>query len=255
MIAEQKRVLVLGATGFLGTHAVQSFLTRGHIVTALVRGKPHDSEFVHRRLFEQVRIVGGMAEDTMGLRHIISLHEIDAIVQCAGTDTANGTHALTASVMTAVAHSSTKPMVIVPLRASDTTSQPRFQVPPSSKLNVAFVRLPELFGPGELRPDRWITRLFHQAAQGYALPWPDSNQNWLDVTTAADHLANTLYTAGVNSLGHWIDTAAAFTTPELMAQVKAGSTPVAETLTWYRANADRIAARIAAGMLSLRAAA
>lgn len=73
------RVLITGATGFLGTHIAALLLNRGHQVRALIRSTSNT-----RRLEEQgeIELVVGNLEDRSSLSS--AMNGMDAVVHCAG---------------------------------------------------------------------------------------------------------------------------------------------------------------------------
>lgn len=247
---EHRRALVLGATGFLGGALVHTLLDRGLKVSALVRGKPQGSEFVRTRLFEKTSLAGGIIEDTSRLRQIIALHEIDCIYHCAAGATPSETHSLTEFVLQAVATSERKPSVVVPLAASAAI---RFRAQPPARLNVAFVKLPELFGAGNLHLERFTAELFANAAKQEPLPVAYRDFGVLDVSSAADELANAaeICEQSTSATGHDLKAEPLATSRELYAAVKAEQSLrlvsessklqecVKATLEWYRTTAPR----------------
>ncbi|MCA9672378.1 MAG: NAD-dependent epimerase/dehydratase family protein [Myxococcales bacterium] len=86
-----KRVLVTGATGFLGLRTVDFLLEAGYMVRALVRGSSDTSALRERN----VEIVVGSLEPAVGLDAAVS--GVDAIVHSAGGGRAIGKDALFAA--------------------------------------------------------------------------------------------------------------------------------------------------------------
>lgn len=72
------RVLVTGATGFLGSHVADKLQAKGHDVRALVR----ESSRTDALKKKQVQIVQGSLEGNRGLHE--AMQDIDAVVHCAG---------------------------------------------------------------------------------------------------------------------------------------------------------------------------
>jgi len=72
------RLLILGATGGIGTELISQGLDRGHLITAFVRS-PKKVGRVHERL----RVVAGDARDVRQLRSVFPGH--DAVLSTLGT--------------------------------------------------------------------------------------------------------------------------------------------------------------------------
>jgi NAD(P)-dependent dehydrogenase (short-subunit alcohol dehydrogenase family) len=255
---------VLGAAGFLGTATVQALLDRGTKVTCLLRGQPGDSEFAFRRLFEKANVAQGYIQDAVRLRQIITLHEVDVIFQCAAGATISETHSLTRAAIDVAARSERQPPVIVPLRDAEASARVKYQAFGPSRSNVAFVRLPDLFGTGARNVERWPHSLFADAVLGRPLSPPPRQVGVCDVAVAASALADAAMTLSkpFPATGHWIDVPPQATSRELLNAVKDELGPrlfgessslqesVRTTLAWYRSNAARWSDR-----MSLQAAA
>jgi nucleoside-diphosphate-sugar epimerase len=248
-----RRVLVLGCTGFLGGWAVRGLLARGAEVVGLVRDPNPESDFFRDKLYHQVHISRGRAEDATRLRTLIAVYEPQLVVQCAADP--NGV--ADAFHYAAVAAAGSIP-VVIPVHPNAVvhprTSQDR-------EHTITFVRVPLLFGMGDRRWDRWPPRLFQSVARGEPLSPPppelvgapvlhirDAVNGLLDVInppeqpvagqagvrsaaltpqgTAADLFAAVVRQTTVGPRLH--DTA---DTPE---GVKALDPAVAETIVWYR---------------------
>src|SRR5687767_15631455 len=78
-----RRVLVLGCTGYLGGWAVRGLLARGADVVGLVRDPSPDSDFFRDKLYHQVHVARGRADDVVRLRTLIAVYEPQLVVQCA----------------------------------------------------------------------------------------------------------------------------------------------------------------------------
>jgi CDP-glucose 4,6-dehydratase len=78
-----RRVLVTGATGFLGGWLVRELLAREAEVTALIRRHRPDSQFFAAGLDRRVRIVEGEVADDHLLRRLLPEHDIQTIFHTA----------------------------------------------------------------------------------------------------------------------------------------------------------------------------
>ena len=220
------RSLVLGATGFLGGAVAQALLDRGDTVSALVRGKPIHSEFVRTRLYDKCNLAGGIIEDINRLRQVLALHEIDCVYQCAAGGTVSETHMLTEFALQAIARCGRTVRMAVPL---DESSRVRFTAPPNG-LQVQFVKLPMLFGPGQLNPT-WTASLFMAAAQGRPMPMPIRDVNVLDVHSAATAL---IAEVEPEPLGTSRELYACLNDAGKLRVVRPLDEPARQTLEWYR---------------------
>jgi CDP-glucose 4,6-dehydratase len=86
----EKKVLVTGATGLVGSWLVKELLKRGARVVALIKDFDPQSELIRSKTHEQVTIVNGKLEDYQRLELIISEHEIDTVFHL-GAQTIVGT--------------------------------------------------------------------------------------------------------------------------------------------------------------------
>lgn len=78
-----RRVLVTGATGLLGSHLTAALCERRASVVCLVRDEIADSQFSRLRLGDRVTTVRGRLEDFELLERILNEHEIDTVFHCA----------------------------------------------------------------------------------------------------------------------------------------------------------------------------
>jgi hypothetical protein len=224
-------------------------------VTALLREKPGTSL---PPFLDKVSVVYGSVEDATRLRQFIALHEVDVVLQCAAGATVSETHSLTHSAIDAAARSDRQPPVIVPLRAAETSTRVKYQAFGPSRSNVAFVQLPDLFGPGPADFSRWPHSLFVRAAQERPLEQPPRMVGVCDVAAAAAALVDVWQTASrpYPATGHWIEVPAQATSRELLHAVRDEQGPrifgesgslqesVRATLAWYRSNAAQWSGRM-----------
>jgi nucleoside-diphosphate-sugar epimerase len=78
------RVLLLGATGNLGSRLVPALLTHGHSVVAYVRSASKLETLLPATVYEQVTIVQGDAKNSQSIQKAILDHKCDAVVSTAG---------------------------------------------------------------------------------------------------------------------------------------------------------------------------
>jgi len=79
------RVLLLGATGNLGSRCLQALIAHKHIVTVVVRNVSKLESMMSPALLEQIHaIVEGDATDSAALEKAILDHDIEGIVDVAG---------------------------------------------------------------------------------------------------------------------------------------------------------------------------
>jgi nucleoside-diphosphate-sugar epimerase len=78
------RVLLLGATGNLGSRLVPALLTHGHSVVAYVRSASKLETLLPATVYEQVTIVQGDAKNSQSITKAILDHKCDAVVSTAG---------------------------------------------------------------------------------------------------------------------------------------------------------------------------
>jgi nucleoside-diphosphate-sugar epimerase len=78
------RVLLLGATGNLGSRLVPALLTHGHTVIAYVRSASKLETLLPATVYEQVTIVQGDAMNSQSIQKAILDNKCDAVVSTAG---------------------------------------------------------------------------------------------------------------------------------------------------------------------------
>ena len=78
-----KRVLVTGATGLVGSSLVKELLAKGAYVVALVRDPDPQSEFYRSMDYQSTSIVSGQLEDYWTLERAINEHQIDTVFHLA----------------------------------------------------------------------------------------------------------------------------------------------------------------------------
>jgi CDP-glucose 4,6-dehydratase len=74
-----RRVLVTGATGFVGSWVVQALLKRQAQLVALIRDLDHQSELVRSGAIRHVAIVTGRLEDYATVERAVNEHEVDTV--------------------------------------------------------------------------------------------------------------------------------------------------------------------------------
>lgn len=78
------RVLLLGATGNLGSRLVPALLTHEHSVVAYVRSASKLENLLPATVFEQVTVVQGDATNSQSIKKAIADHKCDAVISTAG---------------------------------------------------------------------------------------------------------------------------------------------------------------------------
>lgn len=86
----EKRALVTGATGLVGSWLVKELLDRGAYVVALIRDMDPQSELVRSGAIRHISVVNGRLEDYADLERGICEHEIDTVFHL-GAQTIVGT--------------------------------------------------------------------------------------------------------------------------------------------------------------------
>ncbi|RFU35664.1 hypothetical protein B7463_g701, partial [Scytalidium lignicola] len=78
------RVLLLGATGNLGTRVIPALLAHRHILFIYVRNIPKLRTLIPPSILSNATIIQGDATDSDGIKKALLENECDAIVDCAG---------------------------------------------------------------------------------------------------------------------------------------------------------------------------
>lgn len=233
-----RRVLVLGCTGFLGTWVVRTLLDCGATVAGLVRNPHRRSDFFQNRLFDRVSTARGSATPER-LRSLLAVHQPSVVFQLAvAVGEAHRKTIITNDLLTAVAEQSPETAVITPVAPTD--REPLF-LNRTAQLRVGFVKLPALFGDGDLVETRWHARLFRAAAQARPLPPPPAGEAKLthagdaakSLLAAAELLANTPTAADGLRLEPPATTTARQLYDRLAAPLGVAGDVVRDTLSWY----------------------
>ena len=77
---KERRVLVTGATGIVGSWVTKDLLARGAYVVAFVLDDDPQSEFYRSGAVHQVNVVNGQLEDFRAVERAIVAHEIDTVI-------------------------------------------------------------------------------------------------------------------------------------------------------------------------------
>jgi nucleoside-diphosphate-sugar epimerase len=78
------RVLLLGATGNLGSRLVPALLTHNHQVVAYVRSASKLESLLPVTVYEQITVVQGDATDSQAIKKAIADNKCEAVVTAAG---------------------------------------------------------------------------------------------------------------------------------------------------------------------------
>jgi putative NADH-flavin reductase len=79
------RVLLLGATGNLGSRCLPALIAHHHVVTVFVRNLPKLRSMISPALLEEVNaILEGDVTDSAALKKVIIDHDIEGIIDVAG---------------------------------------------------------------------------------------------------------------------------------------------------------------------------
>jgi CDP-glucose 4,6-dehydratase len=85
-----KRILVTGATGLVGSWLTRALVERGGYVVALIRDWDPQSELIRSGTIQRASVVGGSLEDYATLERAINEHEVDTVFHL-GAQTIVGT--------------------------------------------------------------------------------------------------------------------------------------------------------------------
>ncbi len=181
-----RRTLVLGCTGFLGTHVVRELLRFGAQVTGLIRDSQRPSEFFADRFHRKIQVVRGPA-DPLRLRSLIAVHQPEIVFQLASVSgQATAKHQITLEFLRTVSRLDPTLPIVVPVSPDD--GMIRFHNHPLSRLRVGFVKLHSLFGPGDTTERAWAAKLFTAAATGRLVIPSDSDEPLTSVDEAVESL-------------------------------------------------------------------
>jgi len=78
------KVLLLGATGNLGSRLVPALLTHGHTVVAFVRSSTKLEALLPPSVYQQIQVTEGDAKDSESIKKAILSFDCDAVVTTAG---------------------------------------------------------------------------------------------------------------------------------------------------------------------------
>lgn len=239
-----RRVLVLGCTGFLGAWVVRKLIEQGASVVGLVHESQRPSELFRTHLDAAIQTVRGTA-DAGRIRSLLAIQQPSAVFQLAASaDNPHLKTVITADLLRAMAEQSSDAVLLTPV--APTERQPHYQNR-SRLMRVGFVTLPTLFGPGDARGRSWTSRLFQAAADRRNLPRPGQDDAGIShVADAADSLLaaaevlSSLPDAPANGLR--LEPPATTTARELFETVERPVSlvgdrlgeAVRETLAWYQ---------------------
>lgn len=78
------KVLLLGATGDLGSRLIPALLTHGHNVIAYVRSASKLESLIPATVYEQIIIVQGNGTNAQAIKKAVIDHKCEAVVSTAG---------------------------------------------------------------------------------------------------------------------------------------------------------------------------
>jgi nucleoside-diphosphate-sugar epimerase len=78
------RVLLLGATGNLGSRLIPALLAHNHVVTVYIRSASKLASLVSPQVVERIKVVIGDATDPASLKAALLEHDCEAVVDVAG---------------------------------------------------------------------------------------------------------------------------------------------------------------------------
>jgi nucleoside-diphosphate-sugar epimerase len=144
-----RKVLVTGCTGFLGSAVVRELLGRGAEVIGLVRDRAGEAALTRNQLNGRVRVVRGRVEDLFRIHSALAIHEVQAVFHLTGP--VGGDQDLgIATVIEAIRRYDLRTPVVT---ARPTGAPPLHAQPP---VLPAVARLGEIFGRGDRSSDRIV---------------------------------------------------------------------------------------------------
>lgn len=146
-----RKVLVTGCTGFLGSAVVRELLGRGAEVVGLVRDRAGEAALTRNQLNGRVRVVRGRVEDLFRIHSAVAIHEVNAVFHLTGPVGGNQDLGI-ATVVEAVRRYDPRTPVVT---ARPTGAPPVHGQPP---VLPAVARFGEIFGRGDRSSDRIIPR-------------------------------------------------------------------------------------------------
>ncbi|MGL4419128.1 MAG: NAD-dependent epimerase/dehydratase family protein [Gemmataceae bacterium] len=171
----QRRVFVLGCTGFLGSWVTRKLLSAGAEVVGLVHEAEPESPFFRQKLYQHAHVARGRADDRSRLRQLLAVYESDFVFQCAALP-GGQSDLFTKALLPALLPST---LAILPspwhLRAVSTNR------------SLITVQVPKLFGSGDTKTEEPLTAFFRAAADGDPLPMLEGGP-FLHVADAAQGL-------------------------------------------------------------------
>lgn len=170
-----RRVLVTGCTGFLGTWVVRDLVARGAAVVGLVRDRVPDSDLIRDRLFNAIRVVRGRVEDRGRLQQLLAIHEIDTVFHLAGPTADPARFDL--PLYSAARDTHPRPRVIVPVSRGDAVREAAAAgFAAASDVPLFCPKLPTVFGGGDRSRTRLVPRTARALLAGQPLPPPTGDE-------------------------------------------------------------------------------
>ena len=146
-----RKVLVTGCTGFLGSAVVRELLGRGAEVIGLVRDRAGEALLTRNQLNGRVRVVRGRVEDLFRIHSALAIHEVQTVFHLTGPVGGNQDLGI-ATVIEAIRRYDPRTPVVT---ARPTNAPPVHGQPP---VLPAVARFGEVFGEGDRRTDRIVPR-------------------------------------------------------------------------------------------------
>ncbi len=166
---QNRRTLVTGCTGFLGTWVVRELLARGATVAGLVRDRVSPSDLFRDRLFNSIRVLRGRVEDRGRMQQILALHEIETVFHLAGDATDPARFDL--PIYSAAREAIPTGQVIVPLGAGvGFRESVGVGFATEAKFSIVLPKLPTVYGGGDRRRNRLVPRAARALLSGLPLP-------------------------------------------------------------------------------------